>query len=72
MIEKHYTTAQLAELMGSSQDTVLRLAQRGELDSVFWGRERRYPESAVNRYLERSARKAAPSADVIPLRKVRT
>lgn len=69
-VEQHLTTKQLAELMACSQDTVLRLAQRGDLDSVFWGRERRYPESAVTRYLQRSARKAAtPTANVIELRR---
>lgn len=68
-IEKHLTTRELAEAMSCSQDTVLRLAQKGDLESVFWGRERRYPESGVNRYLARTSKKAnAPSADVIQLR----
>lgn len=51
MIERHYTTAQLAELLCVHPETVRRAAARGELCSVRIGRDRRYPESAVLEWL---------------------
>lgn len=71
MIEPHYTTAELAEYLHCSKDTVLRLAQRGDLRSVFVGSERRYPESGITEYLERSQKRASPAAPVIQLRENR-
>lgn len=71
MIEPHYTTAELAERLHCSKDTVLRLAQRGDLRSVFVGSERRYPESGVIEYLERGQRRASPAAPVVQLRETR-
>jgi excisionase family DNA binding protein len=61
-IEKHYTGHQVAELLELDYETVLRLAQTGEIDSVPIGRLRRFPESAVTAYLKRQA------GNVIPLR----
>lgn len=70
MIEKHYTTRELAELMSCSLDSVYRKARRGEIPSVWWGGERRYPASGIERYLAKSARLAtAPTGDVIELRR---
>jgi excisionase family DNA binding protein len=54
-IEKHYTAHQLAELLGLDYETVLQLAQVGEIASVRVGRLRRFPESAVRAYLNRQA-----------------
>jgi excisionase family DNA binding protein len=54
-IEKHYKTREVAELLSVHEETVLRLAQRGELRSVRIGSERRYPESAIADFLERNA-----------------
>lgn len=50
-IERHYTTRELAQLLAVHPETVLREAQRRRLRSVRVGRERRYPESAVQEYL---------------------
>lgn len=71
MIEKHYTTAQVAEFLACSTDTVLRLAQRGELRSIYVGSERRYPQSSVEEFINRNAA-ASPLAQVVPLRETRT
>ena len=43
MIERHYTTAQLAELLAVHPETVRRAAAAGSLRSVRVGRDRRYP-----------------------------
>ena len=70
MIEQHMTTRQVADAMACSTETVLRLAQKGEIPSVFWGRERRYPVSGIEAYLARKQMCAvAPSADVIELKR---
>lgn len=62
-IEKHYKTRDVAELLSVHEETILRLAQRGELKSVRVGNERRYPESAIRAYLVRNT-------DPEPLRRV--
>ena len=67
MIEHHYTTAQVAALLNCSTDTILRLAQKGELRSVFVGSERRYPESGVEEYLAKRANRPAARANVSQL-----
>ena len=51
MIELHYTTRQLAELLHVHPETVRRAAARRELRSVRVGPERRYLESAVREWL---------------------
>jgi excisionase family DNA binding protein len=53
VIERHYTTKELAELLSVHQETVRRAAARGLLKSVRVGSERRYAESAVHDYLKR-------------------
>lgn len=53
-VERHYTGQQLAELLGLDYETVLGKAQAGEIESVRIGRLRRFPESAVNAYLDRN------------------
>jgi excisionase family DNA binding protein len=47
VVERHYTTAELAELLAVHPETIRRAAARGELASIRIGRDRRYPESAV-------------------------
>ena len=70
MIERHLTTKQLADLMACSTDTIYRMAQEGEIPSVYWRGERRYPISGIERYLARTAQKATPpTADVIELKR---
>lgn len=73
-IERHYTTAELAsaEMLNCSTDTILRLAQRGELLSVFLASERRYPESGVEEYLAKRSNARGPVASLVPLRDTRT
>lgn len=53
-LERHYKTAELAELFSVDEETVRRAARHGELRSVRIGRgiERRYSESAVREWLE--------------------
>lgn len=55
MIEQHYSTREVANLLRVHTETVLRMAQRGDLRSVRIGRDRRYPESSIRDYLERNA-----------------
>lgn len=59
MIERHYTTAELAELLSVHPETVRRAAASGELRSIRLGRDRRYPESAVVEWLAALAERAA-------------
>lgn len=59
-IERHYTTAEVADLLSVHPETIRRAAARGELRSVRIGRDRRYPESAVLEWLQlRTERYAA-------------
>jgi excisionase family DNA binding protein len=51
-IERHLTTAQLADLLAVHPETIRRAAASGALASVRVGRERRYPETAVRGWLE--------------------
>lgn len=51
MIERHYKTRELADLLGIHPETIRRAAQRGELESIRIGLDRIYAESAVQRFL---------------------
>jgi excisionase family DNA binding protein len=53
-LEKHYDGHEVAEFLGVDYETVLTLAQRGDIESVRVGRLRRFPESAVQAYLDRN------------------
>jgi putative molybdopterin biosynthesis protein len=59
MIEKHYTTKEVAALLSVSEETVLRLVQRGELRAARVGSQLRYPESAVREMLDRNTKPAS-------------
>jgi excisionase family DNA binding protein len=58
-IERHYTTAELAELLSVHPETLRRAAGRGELRFVRVGRDYRFPESAVREWLMLLAERAA-------------
>lgn len=49
--QRHFSTQELAQFLGVHPETIRREAARGLLRSVRVGRERRYPESAVQDYL---------------------
>jgi excisionase family DNA binding protein len=51
VIERHYKTRELAELLGVHPETIRRAAQRGELESIRIGLDRIYAESAVQKFL---------------------
>ena len=51
MIERHYTTSELAELLSVHPETIRRAARRGELRSIRVGIDRRYPLSAIKSWL---------------------
>jgi excisionase family DNA binding protein len=53
VVERMYTTKQVAEAWCVNPETIRRLAARGQLRSVRVGSERRYPESALQEYLQR-------------------
>ena len=59
MIERHYTTAQLAELLAVHPETIRRAAAAGSLRSVRVGRDRRYAVSAVQEWLAGLEERAA-------------
>lgn len=65
-IERHYTGQELAELLGIDYETVLAKAQEGEIESVRVGRLRRFPESAIQAYLDRH--RGQPDDVVVELR----
>jgi excisionase family DNA binding protein len=52
VIERHYKTRELAELLGIHPETIRRAAQRGQLASVRIGLDRIYAESAVQCWLD--------------------
>lgn len=54
MIEKHYTTKDVAKLLSVAEDTVRRLARRGELRSVKIGNDHRFAESEIAAFLKRN------------------
>ena len=62
MIERHYKTRELAELLGLHPETIRRAAQRGELESIRIGMDRIYAESAVERWLDGNRDRAATAA----------
>jgi excisionase family DNA binding protein len=51
VIEPHYTTQELADLLSVNPETIRRAAASGELSSVRVGRVRRYALSAVEAWL---------------------
>lgn len=58
MIERHYKTRELADLLGLHPETIRRAAQRGQLDSIRIGLDRIYAESAIHRWLEANRERA--------------
>lgn len=62
MIERHYKTRELAELLGLHPETIRRAAQRGQLQSIRIGLDRIYAESAVQGWLEANRDRADASA----------
>jgi excisionase family DNA binding protein len=59
-VEKHYTAHELAKLLALDYETVLKKAQVGEIPSVRIGRLRRFPESAVQAWLDRQRERVRP------------
>lgn len=59
MVERHFTTAELAELLSVHPETVRRAAKSGALGSIRVGCARRYPQSAVEAWLASLAEGAA-------------
>lgn len=59
VIERYYTTAELAERLSVHPETIRRAAASGALRSIRVGRDRRYPESAVVEWLASLADAAA-------------
>lgn len=59
MIERHYKTRELADLLGLHPETIRRAAQRGQLESVRIGLDRIYSESSVQCWLEANRDRAA-------------
>jgi excisionase family DNA binding protein len=62
VIERHYKTRELAEILGLHPETIRRAAQRGELESIRIGLDRIYAESAVNRWLDGNKDQCARAA----------
>lgn len=52
MIEQHYSGQEVANLLGVHEETIRKLALRGEIRWVPVGGQRRFPESAITEYLE--------------------
>jgi excisionase family DNA binding protein len=52
LIERHYTTAELAELLAVHPETIRRAAAAGRLHSRRIGRDRRYAESEAKRWID--------------------
>ena len=54
MIEKHYKTAEIAELLSIAPKTLRRAALRGELTPVRAGSDLLWPESVIQAWLDRN------------------
>jgi len=52
VIEPHYTVKQLAEWICLNPETIRREASKGKLRSLRFGKDLRFPESAVKEWLE--------------------
>lgn len=52
MIERHYRSAEAADLLGIHHETLRRYAQAGRIESVRIGTNRVYPESALQAFLD--------------------
>lgn len=52
-MEKYYSAQQTMAILGISYTTLWREVKSGKLDVVYAGRNRRFAESAIKRYLER-------------------
>jgi excisionase family DNA binding protein len=50
-VERHYTTSEVSALLSLHEETVRKYARLGELESVRIGNDRRYPESAIAKFL---------------------
>jgi excisionase family DNA binding protein len=60
--EKLYTTPQVAEHLGVSENTVRRLVKRGELDCIKTsGKHRRFSELQIQRYLKQRREAIEPA-----------
>jgi excisionase family DNA binding protein len=59
VIDRHYTTAEVAALLSVNPETVRRLAARGQLRFVRVAAELRFSESAIREYLDRQTGRAA-------------
>lgn len=68
-VPRHYKTSDLADLLSCNAETIRRLALRGEIASIRLGGELRFPEHAVQQFLERAktpARRQVEAA-VVPI-----
>lgn len=52
MIEPHYTAKQVASSLGLNPETIRREASRGKLRHLRFGKDLRFPESAVKEWLD--------------------
>lgn len=59
MIERHYTTQQLADLFALSTETIRREAARGRLRFIRIGKDLRFAESAVKDWRDSKEGRAA-------------
>lgn len=68
-LERHYTAKELCELLGVNAETIRRHALDGRLRSVRLGGtgDRRFPESAVEEWLENRRDAPARSGRVVSI-----
>ena len=59
MIERHYTSRELAELFALNAETIRREAARGNLSFVRIGKDLRFAESAVKQWCDSKHGRAA-------------
>lgn len=69
MIERHFKTADLADLLGISPKTLRRAALRGELTPVRIGSDLIWPESTIEAWLTRNR---VDNSRVVPLHRAST
>jgi excisionase family DNA binding protein len=58
MVERHYTSAELADLFALNVETIRREAARGNLRFIRIGKDLRFAESAVREWCESKRERA--------------
>ncbi len=57
-----YTTKEVAEMFKISRETVLRMLRRGELEAIKLGKDYRFEEDVIQRFIRKRSAKRSDGA----------